>query len=675
MKKTLLILTCALALAVLLCACAFAESPKELRVLIPNENGDEIAICPEDGVFYLPSSVDVTSVKFDYDGQLTFLTDGGFVMGRSVDLSSCETVDERGEKCYRLSCTADNELKHYTFYHDSSLSSVFVSTSLGREAIDADKQTRDKEARIVILNGDGSAEYSDLADGTESEIKGRGNATFTYMKKPYQIKLSAKTDLFGMGKAKTWILLANYTDQSMLHNALGFHLGERLNVPYNIDYRFVHLYIDGAYRGLYMLCEKVQIDENRVDIADLEKATEKANPDLELDMAQQITVTEGALIENSILDSFTYCEGVESPEDITGGYLVELDFRAHQEPCYFTTENGLMYTVKSPEYASRAEMEYIAGLFADMEEAIYSETGFNRKGVHYSEYIDMESFASVYVVQELMKNWDAYLGSMFFFKDADENGKTAKIYMGPLWDLDNTLGNINFNYEFGQDTAYLWAQDGEFQDYVRTFAKSLMKQPDFKYEVAGQYAIAYSAVQSALAEDGWFAQSVSVIREGVAMDRTRWKLYDSDSWLLTQYGKKSSVKFVQFDSYGSPDDRTRDTALGFMRYFLSARADALRTSIGTADVPPPITPPEQSSSSSSSESSTSTHISDTSELESSPENTSSSSSTMYCSSQPESEFDEMHKKALDPVAVIAAVLIVGGIIGICALFAAGRKRE
>ncbi len=672
MKKSLFFIACSLLLAVLLCACVFAGSEAELGILIPNENGEKICISSTDGVFYLPSSVDITRIGFDFDGEISYSANGvsGTLQAeKTLDLSPYETADERGEKCYRLTLSASGKTQDYTFYHDSKLASVFVSTSLGLSAIDADKETRDKESKIVILNGDGTAEYSDLAEGTESEIKSRGNATFTYMKKPYQIKLASKTDLFDMGKSKTWILLANYTDQSMLHNALGFHLGDALNVPYNIDYRFVHLYIDGAYRGLYMLCEKVQIGDNRVDIADLEKATEKANPDLELDRADQITVTDGSLIENSILDSFTYCEGVESPDDITGGYLVELDFRAHQEPCYFTTENGLMYTVKSPEYASREEMEYIAGLFADMEEAIYSETGFNRKGVHYSEYIDVESFASVYVVQELMKNWDAYLGSMFFFKDADENGEPASIYMGPLWDLDNTLGNINFNYEFGQDTAYLWAQNGVFQDYVRTFAKSLMKQPDFQYEVAQQYAVAYAEVQSVLAEDGWFEKSVDEIRSGVAMDRTRWKLYDSESWLLNQRGYKSSVKFVQFENYGEPDGQTRDTALGFMRYFLSARADVLRFSIGKAEVPPPITPPEESSSSSTSNS----HWVCSSDPEYSPMNTSSSSSTMYCSSQPLNESEP--KNEIAPITIIAAILTVGGVIGICVLLIVRKKQQ
>lgn len=662
MKKTLLILTCALALAVLLCVCIFAGSQKELRVLISNENGDEIAISPEGNIFYLPSSVDITNVQFDYDGQLSFPSSpsgGDFVTSKSVNLSPFETVDERGEKCYRLTFTADSRRMDYTFYHDSTLSSVFVSTSLGRSAIDADKETRDKESRIVILNSDGSVEYSDLAEGTESEIKGRGNATFTYMKKPYQIKLASKTDLFGMGKAKTWILLANYTDQSMLHNALGFHLGDALNIPYNIDYRFVHLYIDGAYRGLYMICEKVQIGEKRIDITDLEKATENANPDTELDMADQVTVTDGALIENSILDSFTYCEGVESPEDITGGYLVELDFRAHQEPCYFTTENGLMYTVKSPEYASREEMEYIAGLFADMEEAIYSETGYNRKGVHYSEYIDMESFAGVYTVQELMKNWDAYLGSMFFFKDADKNGKTEKIYMGPLWDLDNTLGNINFNYEFGQDTAYLWAQHGVFQDYVRTFAKSLMKHTEFQNEVAEQYTDAYIAVRDVLARDGWLAESVAEIRSGVAMDRTRWKLYDSDSWLLSQWGGKSSVKFVQFEDYGTPEDKTKDTALGFMRRFLFARSNALIFSIGKGEIPPEITPPEESTSDT-------TGTTDTMNTANIPEQTTDTKAP---------EKNESKNETVRTVTVIAVYMILGGVIGACAVLATKKKQH
>ena len=674
MKKTFLSVMCALMLVCLLSVCLFAESGENLQILIPNAASKEMSVSATDGVFYLPSSVDLTKIRFSFDGEIAYIDgkqfSGALQAGEALDITACKTTDERGAECYRLSLSVNGKNESYTFYHDGTLSSVFVSTSQGLSAIDADKEARDKNARIVMLNPDGSAEYSDLAEDTKSEIKSRGNATWTYLKKPYQIKLASKTDLFGMGKAKTWILLANYTDQSALHNALGFHLGEALNIPYNIDYRFVDLYVDGEYRGLYMLTEKVQIGENRVDITDLEKATEKANPDRDLEDFPQRMVTSGALIENSILESYSYCEGMESPDDVTGGYLVELDFRGLQEPCHFVTENGLIYTVKSPEYASREEVEYIAGLFADMEEAIFSENGFNRKGIHYSEYIDMESFAGVYTVQELMKNWDAYLGSMFFFKEADEDGKTAKIYMGPLWDLDNTLGNINFNYEFGQDVAYLWAQNGVFQDYVRDFAKKLMTHADFQYEVSQQYAIAYTAVQNALKENGWFAESVEEIRAGVTMDRTKWKLYDGDSWLLTHYGSKSSVKFVQFADYGTPADETKNTALGFMRYFLSARAEALLSSIGTADAPPPITPPEGSTSSSASSSATSTSTSQkgVSSTESSPSGA--TGETSETGQQGGNELPEGIKPA-----VVIAIALIGTAIIVIFVFLTVKKKN
>ena len=160
--------------------------------------------------------------------------------------------------------------------------------------------------------------------------------------------------------------------------------------------------------------------------------------------------------------------------------------------------------------------------------------------------------------------------------------------MGPLWDLDNTLGNINFNYDFGQDTAYLWAQNGQFNNYVRTFAKNLMKHYEFQEVTARVYEKAYGEVQNYLADGGWFKTASEKIYASVMMDRTRWEMYDSSRWLLNSYGMKSSVKFVQFEKYGEWDDTDKTTALGFMRYYLSNRAEALKESIGkvTAEKPP-----------------------------------------------------------------------------------------
>ena len=648
MKKRIWIVALVSLMALAFSLLISAAPQSDITVLWTSENGETVEIFPTKSNFYLPAAVDLTKIRF---------SPGVLKEGETLDLTPYKTTDAQGAECYRVSLTVNGKTAEYTFYQDSKLGSVFVQTSIGLSAIHANKNKRDKGAKILVLDDLGQTEYSDLSANTNSEIKGRGNATWSYLKKAYQIKLDSKTELLGMDKAKTWILLANYTDQSSLHNALGFMLGDVLDVPYNIDYRFVHLYVDGEYLGMYMLCEKVQIDGNRIDIEDLEKATEKANPDIDLEQASIQTVRNGSLINNTILTKYTYCKGVASPEDITGGYLVELDFRGESEPCHFVTENGNIYAVKSPEYASKEEMEYIAGLFADMEEAIYSETGYNRKGIHYSEYIDMESFAAVYTVQELMKNWDAYLGSMFFFKDADKNGETAKIYNGPLWDLDNTLGNIRYDKYFFDDTSFLWAQNGVFQNYTRTFGKKLMSHADFHNTVADKYAVAYDAVQEALSEGGWMEKTVSQIGEGVAMERERWKFYDHDSWLLNASGYKvNNVKFIEFTEYGTPQDNTQNTALGFLRYYLSSRADALLLSIGQkVEEEPPVQPPEGTTSSSSEQMTTET--------------------TQSALDSEEPIDEQPAAPSVSPVTIIAVFAVIFVILGVGLVFVFVKKRN
>ena len=79
----------------------------------------------------------------------------------------------------------------------------------------------------------------------------------------------------------------------------------------------------------------------------------------------------------------------------------------------------------------------------DMEDALYSDTGYNYLGKHYSEYCDVDSMLKVYAVNEITKNWDSYVGSTFFHKDRDKDGKTALIYGGPVWDYDNAFANLN----------------------------------------------------------------------------------------------------------------------------------------------------------------------------------------------------------------------------------------
>ncbi len=99
------------------------------------------------------------------------------------------------------------------------------------------------------------------------EIKGRGNYTWTLAKKPYQIKLDGSKPVLGMGAAKTWILLANYADASLMRNKLAYDLGASLGLHGSPDSRWVDLRINGEYRGNYLITEKVEVKKNRVELA------------------------------------------------------------------------------------------------------------------------------------------------------------------------------------------------------------------------------------------------------------------------------------------------------------------------------------------------------------------------------------------------------------------------
>ena len=286
---------------------------------------------------------------------------------------------------------------------------------------------------LLMLGGDGTVIY----DNKLTQIKGRGNSTWLQDKKPYQIKLDKKTDLLETGKdenrAKTWVLLANASDDSLLRNTIVYDLSVAMQMQPGIECRPVNLFYDGEYRGSYLLCEKVEINPGRVDIADLEKETEKANEAVEDFDALQVKT---GVTSNGA--TYVYCEGLTSPESITGGYLLEMDtpYRATAEKCYFITTRNQYVVVKSPEYCSKEEMAYIAAHYQAFEDTIYNKGVNPKNGKTVSDYVDIDSAAQCYIINELTKNPDGYRTSSYLYKSADSDVMT----MGPIWDYDLSFG-------------------------------------------------------------------------------------------------------------------------------------------------------------------------------------------------------------------------------------------
>ncbi len=460
-----------------------------------------------------------------YDTAVLELTaTAGVTMGETEikdgDLLSVFPVGEK------VSLACGSQTYSLTVLQSANIPSLHITTESGSmDAVHADKSH--KEPATVAIFSDGALVMEKELD----YIKGRGNATWQLDKKPYNIKFDKKTDLFGMGKAKKWSLLANYLDKSLIRNSIAFDLADELGLQYTSQSCFVDLYVDNVYYGNYLLCESVEVGETRVDIFDLEGATEDANEGLELDelpLGGNHTVYYPGLTEASQ----KWVEIPNDPEDISGGYLLEFEilFRYIDEVSGFVTSHQQGVVLKSPEYASEAQVKYIAALYQDFEDAVYSPSGYNAKGKHYSEYIDMESFVRMYVFQEYVKNFDAGITSFYLYKDAGDD----KFYAAPVWDFDNALGKTNSRYDLNlQDADGWWASIAHYvwdpQQYVPTVLNLLFKHDDFFVQAANVWNEELNPI---LSEEKmqYYLQEAERISASAAMNSILWDLFKKDDF-------------------------------------------------------------------------------------------------------------------------------------------------
>lgn len=436
---------------------------------------------------FLPSNVSVEAVPlyFELNGTNPVFSVRGALKavgvrnGQSIDLVAL--CGEGSTYTVTLSASfgaASAELT-LTIVPTGDIASMFLVSddpvNHGREWVESSPDKSNKATGSMLMTTEtGSVVYENKL----TQIKGRGNSTWLQEKKPYQIKLDKKTDLLESGKsenrAKTWVLLANAADTSLLRNNIVFDLSVAMQMQPGIECRPINLFYDGEYRGAYLLCEKVEINDGRVDIADLEKENENTNSSVE--DFDTLPVKTGATANGA---SYLYCEGMTSPENIKGGYLLEMDTaaRASMEKCYFVTTRDQYVVVKSPEYCSKEEMDYIASYYQEYEDTLYSK-GINAdNGKKIDDYISVESLAQCYIINELTKNPDGYRTSSYLYKDADSDIMT----MGPIWDYD-----LSFGRSWGEYVAAC-ADPEQFFTLFSNFGKVLYEIPSFRQAVHDIY--------------------------------------------------------------------------------------------------------------------------------------------------------------------------------------------
>lgn len=341
----------------------------------------------------------------------------------------------------------------------SNLGCIYLTTSHGGlDALDSNRGITETGS-AVMLDYDGSLEYQ----GEFEKLTDHGNSSWDYSrKKPYNLKLPQKANLYGMGKAKKWALLGNYLDHSMLRNKMTFEISRAAGMEYVMDSVFVDLYADGSYRGTYQLSERVQIQKNRVNLHDLEEETELLNEN-ELKTYERQSVNAG--VGEYVQDSYKYYDIPNNPADITGGYLLEckMNGRYSGSKSGFVTTRGQAFELKSPEYATQQQVEYIRNYVQELEDAIYAPDGYNSLGKHYTEYIDLDSLIRGYLIEEISMDVDGYNESFFFWKDSDSDGD-GKLHVSPVWDFDLAYYNYSaVRSNWDGDVGYSW-------DYANLFA-------------------------------------------------------------------------------------------------------------------------------------------------------------------------------------------------------------
>ena len=281
----------------------------------------------------------------------------------------------------------------------------------------------------IINNADGERNYiTDEFNDYDGriEIKYRGSSSLGFDKKNYSVETQTETgennnvSIFGFPEENDWVLHGPFSDKSLMRNVLAYELGRRQG-KYHPRTQFCELVIDGDYRGVYVFLEKIKRDNGRLDLSTLD--------------------------ENDVSDS-----------DITGGYIIKIDRWDEPNeawPSDYENVNGdysinFVHVYPKHDEITAAQRDYIRNYINDFEDSMVGNSFLNENN-GYKTYINLQSFADFFLVNELSMNVDAYRLSTYMHKH-----RNGKLRMGPLWDFNLSFGNADY-CDGGYTTQWMYA--------------------------------------------------------------------------------------------------------------------------------------------------------------------------------------------------------------------------
>ena len=398
--------------------------------------------------FYLPETANLSSIPLCFSGYSS-------VKIGQYDIQNGYAYSFTNGKSYSM------YLNHtfagrVTFYKSTS-PAMYLST---KEDLPTVTHATNADG-VSISNKDNFSTKGTIATSEEGKnyietplkkLKGRGNASWSFSynnfgKYSYNITLESKTKLYStMGKGKKFCLLANNGDEAYMRNLFTFLLGQDINSEFTSKFQYVDLYDNGEYMGSFLLTDKVEINSQSVDLScSLDDLNELANPNVDLSTCTRMSTTNN-LNDNStkgykkwvdIAEVTTYEDG--SAFDASNGdgtYLLEFEMydRFPNEISGFISNKGQQVVVKTPEFASKDQVDFISNLFNKAEAVVYND---NSTFDDINKVIDVDSFIKIYLIQELSKNIDSCQTSYYIYYDSKID---SRLHAAPLWDYDMAYG-------------------------------------------------------------------------------------------------------------------------------------------------------------------------------------------------------------------------------------------
>ncbi len=419
-------------------------------VTIQNNKQDIKVFKSESGEKYLFLPANVDSFQFENIDESLGLS----VNGKEYASSDFIPVDND----LTLSLTADGEpLETLNVYKSENLDALFLQSEFSVE-------------KIGTTNGD---EFDAFYSFCKENLKPIENEELEYIKayandfpntekKSYEIKLKVAKELAGSVNSLEWVLLANPHDDTLLKNQMVYdfvreHMG--INSPKG---EYVDLYFNGEYLGNYYLCNKPQLDSGVLALKDSDPLKVKENKGTDL---------KDILFELSDEKSAYGVTNLEAPEDITGGFVIEVTSEDDLTltDAWFKTKRGTVGKILTPKYATLRQVKYIQSSFNELEDTIMSPDGINpNTGWSIGDYLDIDSYTKQCFIDLLFANSDSKLTKFLFYKDSDS--VDSKLYAGPIWNYDMSAADSLYEENTSIDMAKSFYQSGDMFKHPEVIA-------------------------------------------------------------------------------------------------------------------------------------------------------------------------------------------------------------